>query len=90
MEAKTNAAAGSGGIDWMALLKKYGIIIVLLLMIAVLSVVRPQFRSSQNIFNVLTQSAIFGIMALIYFIVCFTLSQIVRAYQRRLKEARAA
>ena len=34
--------------------------------------------------------AIFGIMALIYFIVCFTLSQIVRAYQRRLKEARAA
>ncbi|MFQ9181689.1 MAG: amino acid ABC transporter permease [Eggerthella lenta] len=33
--------------------------------------------------------AIFGIMALIYFIVCFTLSQIVRAYQRRLKEARA-
>ena len=34
--------------------------------------------------------AIFGIMALIYFLVCFTLSQIVRAYQRRLKEARAA
>ena len=34
--------------------------------------------------------AIFGIMALIYFVVCFTLSQIVRAYQRRLKEARAA
>ena len=32
--------------------------------------------------------AIFGIMALIYFIVCFTLSQIVRAYQRRLKGAR--
>ncbi len=34
--------------------------------------------------------AIFGIMALIYFAVCFTLSQIVRAYQHRLKEARAA
>ena len=34
--------------------------------------------------------AIFGIMALIYFVVCFTLSQIVRAYQRRLKEARTA
>ncbi|MFR1167596.1 MAG: ABC transporter substrate-binding protein/permease [Adlercreutzia equolifaciens] len=32
--------------------------------------------------------AIFGIMALIYFVVCFTLSQIVRAYQRRLKGAR--
>ena len=27
-------------------------------------------------------------MALIYFVVCFTLSQIVRAYQRRLKGAR--
>ena len=33
--------------------------------------------------------AIFGIMALLYFVVCFTLSQIVRAYQRRLREARA-
>ena len=32
--------------------------------------------------------AIFALMALIYFIVCFTLSQIVRAYQRRLKGAR--
>lgn len=32
--------------------------------------------------------AIFGIMALLYFIVCFALSQFVRAYQRRLKEAR--
>ena len=31
--------------------------------------------------------AIFGLMALIYFVVCFTLSQIVRAYQRRLKGA---
>ena len=32
--------------------------------------------------------AIFGLMALIYFVVWFTLSQIVRAYQRRLKGAR--
>ena len=32
--------------------------------------------------------AIFGIMALLYFAVCFALSQAVRAYQRRLKEAR--
>ena len=32
--------------------------------------------------------AIFALMALIYFVVCFTLSQIVRAYQRRLKGAR--
>ena len=34
--------------------------------------------------------AIFGIMALIYFVVCFALSQVVRAYQRRLKEAHGA
>ena len=32
--------------------------------------------------------AIFALMALIYFVVCFTLSQIVRAYQRRLKDTR--
>ena len=32
--------------------------------------------------------AIFALMALIYFVVCFTLSQIVRAYQRHLKGAR--
>lgn len=34
--------------------------------------------------------AIFGIMALIYFVVCFALSQVVRADQRRLKEAHGA
>lgn len=34
--------------------------------------------------------AIFGIMAALYFIVCFTLSQFVRAYQRRLKAARTS
>lgn len=31
--------------------------------------------------------AIFGTMALLYFIVCFALSQAVRAYQRRLRKA---
>ena len=32
--------------------------------------------------------ASFGLLALIYFAVCFTLSQFVRAYQKRLKGAR--
>lgn len=32
--------------------------------------------------------AIFAIMALLYFVVCFTLSQLVRAYQRKQKGAR--
>ncbi|MDR1307142.1 MAG: ABC transporter permease [Treponema sp.] len=44
--------------------QKYGIIIVLLLMIIVLSIIRPAFFSANNIFNVLAQSSIFGIMAL--------------------------
>jgi inositol transport system permease protein len=45
-------------------LRKYGIVIVLLLMIVLLSIVQPAFLSATNIFNVLTQSSIFGIMAL--------------------------
>lgn len=44
--------------------KKYGIVIVLVLMILGLSIAQPAFLSSTNIFNVLTQSSIFGIMAL--------------------------
>lgn len=40
------------------------------------------YNSTEQIFT------IFGLMALLYFIVCFTLSQIVRNYQRRSREAR--
>ena len=39
------------------------------------------YNSTEQIFM------IFGLMALFYFVVCFTLSQFVRAYQRRVKEA---
>ncbi|MDR2740553.1 MAG: ABC transporter permease [Treponema sp.] len=46
------------------IVRKYGIILVLLLMIILLSIVQPAFLSATNIFNVLTQSSIFGIMAL--------------------------
>ncbi|MEG1493593.1 MAG: amino acid ABC transporter permease [Gordonibacter sp.] len=42
------------------------------------------YNSTEQIFT------IFGVMALFYFIACFTLSQIVRAYQRRTKEARTS
>ena len=42
-----------------------------------------------NSYNSTTQIfAIFGIMALFYFVVCFVLSQAVRTYPRRLKTAR--
>jgi inositol transport system permease protein len=44
--------------------RKYGIVIVLILMIILLSIIQPAFLSATNIFNVLTQSCIFGIMAL--------------------------
>ena len=44
--------------------RKYGIVIVLFLMIILLSIIQPAFLSPTNIFNVLTQSCIFGIMAL--------------------------
>jgi inositol transport system permease protein len=46
------------------IVRTYGIVLVLLLMIVLLSIVQPAFRSPTNIFNVLTQSSIFGIMAL--------------------------
>ena len=43
---------------------KYGILIVLIMMIVALSIMSPNFLSPNNIFNVLTQSSIFGILAL--------------------------
>ncbi len=51
-------------IDLKQILQKYGIVFVLILMIVGISIVQPAFLSRSNIFNVLTQSAIFGIMAL--------------------------
>jgi inositol transport system permease protein len=44
--------------------RKYGIVIVLFFMIVLLSIIQPAFLSPTNLFNVLTQSCIFGIMAL--------------------------
>jgi len=51
-------------LDFKQVLQKYGIVFVLILMIIGLSIAQPAFLSSSNIFNVLTQSSIFGIMAL--------------------------
>jgi inositol transport system permease protein len=45
-------------------MRKYGIAIVLVIMIIFLSIIQPAFLSPTNLFNVLTQSCIFGIMAL--------------------------
>ncbi|MDR0389407.1 MAG: ABC transporter permease [Spirochaetaceae bacterium] len=51
--------------DMRRIFRTYGMVIVLLFMIILLSLVsRGTFLSPTNIFNVLTQSSIFGIMAL--------------------------
>jgi inositol transport system permease protein len=48
----------------ISFIQKYGIVIVLFLMVIILSIISPNFLSPINIFNVLTQSSIFGILAL--------------------------
>ncbi|MCX7024482.1 MAG: ABC transporter permease [Spirochaetes bacterium] len=58
------AASPKIKIDPKQIAKKYGIVIVLILMILGLSIAEPAFLSPTNIFNVLTQTSIFGIMAL--------------------------
>jgi len=45
-------------------LKKYGIVFALILLIAGISIAEPKFLNPTNIFNVLTQISIYGIMAL--------------------------
>jgi len=52
------------GRDTIGFLKKYGILFVLMFMIFGITIVRPVFLTSTNILNVLTQTAIFGIMSL--------------------------
>ncbi len=54
----------SQGMTITSVLKKYGIIFALILLIIGISIAEPKFLTPTNIFNVMTQSAIFGIMAL--------------------------
>lgn len=49
--------------DVKELSKKYAIIIILVLMVLVLSIMNPSFLSPANIANLLTQVAIYGILA---------------------------
>ena len=46
------------------ILSKYGIVLVLVIMVAVLCIVSPNFRKPANLMNVLLQACIFGILAL--------------------------
>lgn len=43
---------------------KYGIVVVLIVMIIVMSLLKPSFRTWNNVLNILTQSAVYGILAL--------------------------
>lgn len=45
-------------------INKYGIIIILFVMVAGISILEPKFLSYNNIMNLLTQSAMYGILAL--------------------------
>ncbi len=48
-----------------AIMKKYAIVLVLILMFVAMTILKPSaFLSANNIFNILAQSSIFGIMAL--------------------------
>ena len=50
--------------DYSAFMRKYGVILVLLLMVVLLSIVSPVFLTVSNIISVLLQVAINGILAL--------------------------
>ncbi len=65
-DAEIEAAVNkrSRKINALAILKKYGLVFVLFLMIIIISILRPNFLSSTNLFNTLNQTAIYGIMAL--------------------------
>ncbi len=43
---------------------KYGIVVVLIVMILLMSIVKPSFRTLNNVMNILTQSSVYGILAL--------------------------
>lgn len=46
------------------IIEKYGIVFVLIIMIILVSIIKPTFLSPNNLFNVLTQVSIYGIMAM--------------------------
>lgn len=61
---KVKKEKGTQESKYIQLLKKYGIVVVLILMVVGISIIAPSFFTPNNIFNVLTQSSIYGIMSL--------------------------
>ncbi len=57
-------AIEKNGKKYVEYLKKYGIILALIILVAGITIVEPKFMTATNLFNVLAQTSIFGIMAL--------------------------
>lgn len=60
---KTNGGTHAK-LGWKSFYKKYGILVILLLVIVVSYIIEPKFLSSKNITNVLRQVSVNGILAL--------------------------
>ncbi len=51
-------------LNFQSIFEKYGMVFILILMIVIMSIIKPSFRTMQNFLNILTQSSIYGILAL--------------------------
>lgn len=63
-EAQQAAARNGGGIDLFGLLAKFAPLIFLIVLMAVFAVLEPRFLSSINLFNVMRQVSITGLLAI--------------------------
>jgi ribose/xylose/arabinose/galactoside ABC-type transport system permease subunit len=51
-------------LDWRTIAVKYGLLLIVLLTVLIFSLLEPRFYSPINIFNIIRQSAVYGILAL--------------------------
>jgi ribose/xylose/arabinose/galactoside ABC-type transport system permease subunit len=58
------AAAGSGQLDAFGFLAKFAPVIFLLLLMAVFAILSPRFMSPLNLFNVMRQVSVYGLLAI--------------------------
>ena len=63
-EARQTAVPGSGGVDLFGLLAKFAPLLFLILLMAVFAILEPRFLSSINLFNVMRQVSITGLLAI--------------------------
>ncbi len=64
MEVNNVASNGDMKKNLLGFISKYGIILILVLMVVLVSIKEPKFLSVNNILNLLTQSSMYGILAL--------------------------